>query len=192
MPDFSITAGDTSKTIYLRLRDSTTGLAKTGLVYNSAGVTCSYTLPLAARAAISLVTQTVTGAWSSGGFVEVDATNCKGLYRLDLPDAAIASGHFTIISIEFDSVIEESIMIPLYGLANAALDTAIAELGVAAPTATPTLRTGLMLLYMALRNKTVVQTSGTDALEIYNNAGTKIAAKLLTDDGSDYTEAEMA
>ncbi len=74
---------------------------------------------------------------------------------------------------------------------NAALDAAISELGVAAPTATPTIRTGLMLLYMALRNKTVVQTSGTDALEIYNNAGTKIASKLLTDDGSDYTEAEM-
>lgn len=75
---------------------------------------------------------------------------------------------------------------------NDALDSAIAELGVAAPTATPTIRTGLMLLYMALRNKTVVQTSGVDALEIYNNAGAKIAAKLLTDDGSDYTEAEMA
>jgi hypothetical protein len=75
---------------------------------------------------------------------------------------------------------------------NDAIDTVISELGVAAPTATPTLRTGLMLLYMALRNKTVVQTSGTDALEIYNDAGTKIAAKLLTDDGSDYTEAEMA
>lgn len=72
-----------------------------------------------------------------------------------------------------------------------ALDTALSELGVAAPTATPTIRTALMLLYMALRNKTVVQTSGTDALEIYNNAGTKIAKKLLTDDGSDYTEAEM-
>ncbi len=74
---------------------------------------------------------------------------------------------------------------------NAALDTAIAELGVAAPTATPTLRTGLMLLYMTLRNKTSVQTSGTDALEVNNNAGTIIAKKLLTDDGSDYVEAEM-
>jgi len=75
---------------------------------------------------------------------------------------------------------------------NDALDTAISELGVAAPTATPTLRSGLMLLYMALRNKLVVQTSGTDAIEIYNNAGTKIAAKTITDDGSDYTEDEMA
>ena len=75
---------------------------------------------------------------------------------------------------------------------NAALDTAIAELGVAAPTATPSLRTGLMLLYMAQRNKVVVQTSGTDALEYYNNAGTKITQKLLTDDGTDFTEAEMS
>jgi hypothetical protein len=75
---------------------------------------------------------------------------------------------------------------------NDAIDTAIAELGVAVPTATPTIRTALMLLYMALRNKTVVQTSGTDALEIYNDAGTKITQKLLTDDGADYTEAEMS
>ncbi len=75
---------------------------------------------------------------------------------------------------------------------NAALDAAIAELSVAAPAATPTLRTGLMLLYMALRNKLVVQTSGTDALEIHNDAGTKIASKAITDDGSDYTEAEMS
>ena len=74
--------------------------------------------------------------------------------------------------------------------ANAALDTAISELGVAAPAITPTVRTALMLMYMALRNKLVVQTSGTDALEIHNDAGTKITQKLLTDDGSDYTEAK--
>ena len=75
---------------------------------------------------------------------------------------------------------------------NDAIDTAIAELGVAIPTATPTLRTGMMLMYMALRNKLVVQTSGVDAIELYNDAGTKIAAKAITDDGADYTEAEMA
>ena len=73
---------------------------------------------------------------------------------------------------------------------NAALDTAISELGVGVPTATPTLRTAAMLLYMALRNKLDVQTSGVDALEIHNDAGTLIAKKLLTDDGSDYSEAK--
>lgn len=74
---------------------------------------------------------------------------------------------------------------------NAALDTAISELSQAQPTATPTLRTGMMLLYMALRNRLDVQTSGVDALEIRNAAGTVIAKKLLTDDGSDYSEALM-
>jgi len=75
---------------------------------------------------------------------------------------------------------------------NAALDTAIAELAQAAPSATPTLRTGLMLLYMALRNRLDVNTSGApDVLNIYNNAGTVIAKKQLTDDGSDYSEVEM-
>jgi hypothetical protein len=73
-----------------------------------------------------------------------------------------------------------------------AINTAISELGVATPTATPTIRTAIMLMYMALRNKLVVQTSGTDAIEIYNDAGTKICAKTITDDGADYTENEMA
>lgn len=74
---------------------------------------------------------------------------------------------------------------------NAALDTAISELGVAAPAATPTLRTGLMLMYMMARNRIDVDTTGTDAMKIYNNAGTQIASKLITDDSTDYSEAEM-
>ncbi|MCZ6898274.1 MAG: hypothetical protein O7D95_06180 [Betaproteobacteria bacterium] len=74
---------------------------------------------------------------------------------------------------------------------NAALDTAIAELSVAAPAVTPTLRTGLMLQYMVLRNQLIVQTSGTDALEVHNDAGTLITSKLLTDAGGDYTEDKM-
>lgn len=74
---------------------------------------------------------------------------------------------------------------------NGAIDTAIPELGVATPATTPTIRTSLMLMYMALLNKLIVQTSGTDALEIHNSAGTKIASKLVTDAAGDYTEAKM-
>lgn len=73
-----------------------------------------------------------------------------------------------------------------------ALNTAISELGVAAPTATPTVRTALMLMYMALRNKLDVQTSGVDAIEVHNDAGTQICSKAITDDGLDYSEAKMA
>jgi hypothetical protein len=48
-----------------------------------------------------------------------------------------------------------------------------------------------MLLYMSLRNKVDVATVATDTLEIHNDAGTRIAQKLLTDDGTDYSEAKM-
>ena len=74
---------------------------------------------------------------------------------------------------------------------DGALDTSIAELGQGVPTATPNLRTLGMLLYMALRNKLDVATSGTDTLEIHNSAGTRITQKLLTDSGGDYSEAKM-
>ena len=118
----------------------------------------------------------------------IPSTVAAGVYRVDvvLGDGS-AEGQavvWEVTDIEWDG----STIVTV----NDILDTAIPELGVAAPTATPTLRTGLMLLYMALRNKLVVQTSGTDALEVYNDAGTKIASKLLTDDSSDYTESKMS
>jgi len=63
----------------------------------------------------------------------------------------------------------------------------IAELAQGVPTATPTIKTAIMLLYMAMRNKLNVDTNK----EITNDAGTVIAKKALTDDGTTYSEAEM-
>jgi hypothetical protein len=90
----SLVKGTTSYRSYLFLLDSsvTTGAGKTGLAYNTAGLVAYYVRPGAAATAITLVTQTATGAYSSGGFVEVDATNMPGVYRLDVPDAALATG----------------------------------------------------------------------------------------------------
>jgi hypothetical protein len=90
----TVLKGATSQTVYLFIRDSssTTGDGLTGLAYNSGGLVASYVRPLGSRTAITLATQTVTGAWSSGGFVEVDATSMPGVYRLDVPDAVFASG----------------------------------------------------------------------------------------------------
>ena len=62
---------------------------------------------------------------------------------------------------------------------NAALDESIPELGVGVPTATPTLRTAQIFLYMGLRNKRDT-TSSSD--EIHNDAGTVIASAVLSDD----------
>lgn len=116
----------------------------------------------------------------------VDIDSVIGQLAQDETGTGTSGGGFNR---ETDSL--EAIRNNMQAAVDAAIDTAISELGVATPTATPTLRTGLMLLYMALRNQTIVQTSGTDALEIYNDSGTLIAQKLLTDDGADYTEAEM-
>jgi len=50
-----------------------------------------YTRDQAVAVPITPKTQTVTGAHDDGGFVEVDATNAKGLYRFDPPDACWAT-----------------------------------------------------------------------------------------------------
>jgi hypothetical protein len=68
----------------------------------------------------------------------------------------------------------------------------MSELSQAAPTATPTVEAALMLLYMALRNRVDVDTTGgTDYKEFYNDGGTVICKKAVSDDGSTYTETEM-
>ncbi len=112
-----IKAGNTDQTVYFRLRDATTGLAKTGLLFNSAGASCYYTRNRGGATAITLATlASATAAHADGGFIEVHGTNAKGLYRLDLPDAAIATGSRGVeVSIEFDGVIEETKEIALTG-----------------------------------------------------------------------------
>lgn len=111
---FIVGSGATGVVIYVKLRDSATGFAKTGLAWNTAGAICSYTRPKAAKIDIALATQTVNGAWTSGGFVEVDATAAPGLYRLDLPDGACAVGvDYSIITIGFTGVLAESVEVIL-------------------------------------------------------------------------------
>jgi len=83
---------DVTIEIWIADSSSTTGAGLTGLVWNSAGLASYYARPLAVAAALTLATQTVTGAHSDGGFVEIDATNMPGWYRLDLSDAILATG----------------------------------------------------------------------------------------------------
>lgn len=94
MAKLAIKPASTDVTLMVFVQDSasTTGAGKTGIAYNAAGMTAYYARPGAAAVAITLATQTVTGAHSDGGWVEVDATNLPGVYRLDLPDAVCAAG----------------------------------------------------------------------------------------------------
>jgi len=114
----AVKPGKTNITVYFRLRDATTGLAKTGLAYNSAGVSCYYTRNRAAAVQVPLVElASVTADHTDGGFIEVDATNAKGVYRVDIPDAAFVSGSRTVlVSLEFDGIIEETKEVHLDGV----------------------------------------------------------------------------
>ncbi len=68
----------------------------TGLTYQS--VTAYYAYGTFTSTAISLASQTANGAYSSGGFVQRDATNMPGDYRFDLPNSLVpTSGEFTIV-----------------------------------------------------------------------------------------------
>lgn len=81
-----------SEYVFVQDSASTTGGGKTGIAFNASGLTAYYVRPAGTATAITLATQTVTGAWSSGGWVEVDATNLPGIYRFDIPNAVFATG----------------------------------------------------------------------------------------------------
>lgn len=94
MAKLSVKPGSTDQIVLVFIQDSSSaaGAGLTGLAYDTANLVCYYARPGAAAAQLALATQTVTGAHSDGGFVEVDATNMPGVYRLDLSDAVVAAG----------------------------------------------------------------------------------------------------
>jgi hypothetical protein len=81
----TIAPGSTSQSIELYL-------GATGLTFATSGLAAYYVRNQSAPVAITLVTQTATGAWTSGGFAEIDSSLVPGVYRLDVPDAAFAAG----------------------------------------------------------------------------------------------------
>ena len=86
--------GSTSvrRKIFIADSSSTVGAGLTGLVYNSASLVCYYIADdLSNEVAVTLATATL-GTWTSGGFVEVDATNMPGWYEIGIPNAALDGG----------------------------------------------------------------------------------------------------
>src|SRR6266851_3671889 len=86
--------GTTSKRIPIFIQDSTvtTGAGKTGLINSS--VTWYYWREDEGNVggtSVSVVSAT-RGSFTSGGFIEKDATNLPGMYEIGIPDAALATG----------------------------------------------------------------------------------------------------
>jgi hypothetical protein len=93
-------AGATSQTMDIFVADSSSivGAGLSGLAFGTSGLTCYYRVGATGTAtAISLATQTVGGAWATGGFKEIDATNMKGVYRFDIPNAVLATAPYAVV-----------------------------------------------------------------------------------------------
>ena len=86
----SIKAGTTSYTEFIYL-------STTGYTSSTIGLKAFYIRPGSNNTQITLVSQTVNGAWISGGFVEVDPINMPGLYRFDVPNEVLSSGATTSV-----------------------------------------------------------------------------------------------
>lgn len=98
-----ILAGATDQTIdvFIMNNTSSTGSGLTGLVFNSAGLTCYYRKgATGTMISLSLVTQTVSGTHTDGGFAEIDVTNAPGMYRLDLSDTVVAAKPYVTVFIK--------------------------------------------------------------------------------------------
>lgn len=111
--DFTIKKGTTSKIIEFMLRDSTTGLGKTGLL--TGDMTGSYVREGGTKVALSFTSASAGDSFSTGRWAEVDATNMRGLYQFHLPNASLASGaeavtfHFNATDV-IDKIIRISLL----------------------------------------------------------------------------------
>lgn len=89
MNNYTIKAGSTDVSVVLRIIDSADGTPETGVVYNTSGIDLEYRREGAASVDITEATlAALTTAHTDGGFLHIG----NGYYRLDLPDAAVASG----------------------------------------------------------------------------------------------------
>ena len=87
---YIFTKGATSQSIELYIVDSTTGVPELGVLWNTAGIDLKYRRKDAAVVSITeaaLTSPALTDTWETGGFLEIG----NGVYRLDLPNAALAS-----------------------------------------------------------------------------------------------------
>ena len=90
---YQIAPGTTDVSVVLRALNVANGTPNTSFAYDSAGIDLQYTRLGSATVDITEATQTVNGAHSDGGVAHIG----NGYFRLDLPDAACASGVSSVL-----------------------------------------------------------------------------------------------
>jgi hypothetical protein len=90
-----------SEYIFIQNSSSTTGAGLTGLTYLSAGLTAAHVVERGTASSIGLATlASASAAWSSAGFVEVDAALMPGVYRFDVPNVVFATADKSVVMLK--------------------------------------------------------------------------------------------
>jgi len=161
--------GSTSQSIELYL-------GATGLTATTAGLSATYNRTRSNRVPITLVNLTyMTDGWVSGGFKEVDASTMPGVYRLDLPDAAVALGADDVTVVVKGAAGTNGAVMTIK-LLSVASDILSADLGSGTNAGTLNERTVRSAL-RSLRNKVAVG-SGTMTVYKENDADTAWTGSL--------------
>lgn len=89
-----------AQTVYVLLQTAS-GDPATGIAATTSGLSVWYARPRAQPVRVGLNTLTSADtAYTSGGFVEVNSSSMRGIYRFDPPDAALVTGaNFVVFSI---------------------------------------------------------------------------------------------
>ena len=167
-----VMAGATSVSLYFNLQDTTTSAPVTGKV--AADIVGSYWRQGGVRTAITMSNlAAVNSAYSAGGMKEVDAANMPGLYRVDLPDGALAAGADWVV-FSFNETGSISVVIPIALPTYATLSAGI--LGTVVETeGSYTVKQALSVILAAVAG--VTATGGT-VLKTPNGVATRISATV--------------
>lgn len=103
-----IVKGSADQSTVIRIVDATTGAPETGVTSATAGLDLGYRREGAARVALTESDLTaLTDAHADGGILHI----ANGLYRVDLPDAAVATGADGVL---VEGTATDMVVIPAY------------------------------------------------------------------------------
>lgn len=182
--DGNVKAGATSISVIIELRAETTGAPITGIAHTDL-TSASYLRQGGLRVAITLsALAAVDSAYSAGGWKELDSTNLPGLYRLDVPDAAFATGaDWVCVGVTDATTINTALFIglPTYAtLAGAITDDVVESAG------SITLQQAISVILAAVAGRT---TGGGLTFKTPDNSATRITA--VTDGSKNRTSITL-
>lgn len=106
---YEFAPGSTGQSVFVLMRDAASGQPKPGLLPTTPGALARYTRKGGTATSFALVALgSAVAPWTSGGIFEVDT----GLYRLDVPDAALAPGvGFLAVTLQFNNALGDAALI---------------------------------------------------------------------------------